>query len=89
MLLQFRTIYATTAAAEGITIFTVALGTEKGDVIPLKQNDFSTETNIKMIGLRFFSVYGPYGRPDMAYYNFLDSLRNNKPIKVFNRGISS
>ena len=42
---------------------------------------------MKCFGLRFFTVYGPYGRPDMAYYNFLDSLRNNKPIKVFNKGI--
>ena len=48
---------------------------------------YSKNFKMKCFGLRFFTVYGPYGRPDMAYYNFLDSLRNNKPIKVFNRGI--
>jgi len=50
-------------------------------------NYFSTETNIKMIGLRFFSVYGPYGRPDMAYYLFSESIMNNKPIKLNNDGL--
>ena len=38
------------------------------------------------IGLRFFTVYGPWGRPDMAYYKFLISLRNNESIKVYNNG---
>ena len=37
-------------------------------------------------GLRFFSVYGPYGRPDMAYYLFTDKISNNKVISVFNNG---
>ena len=50
-------------------------------------NYFSTETNIKMIGLRFFSVYGPYGRPDMAYYLFSESIMNNKPIRLNNDGL--
>jgi UDP-glucuronate 4-epimerase len=39
------------------------------------------------IGLRFFTVYGPWGRPDMAYYKFLISLRNKQTIKVFNNGL--
>ena len=37
-------------------------------------------------GLRFFSVYGPYGRPDMAYYLFTDKIYKNKVISVFNNG---
>ena len=37
-------------------------------------------------GLRFFSVYGPWGRPDMAYYIFTRSILNNQPIKIFNNG---
>ena len=41
---------------------------------------------LKCVGLRFFTVYGPYGRPDMAYYSFLDNLRNRKKITVFNKG---
>ena len=34
----------------------------------------------------FFTVYGPWGRPDMAYYLFADAISNDKPIKVFNNG---
>jgi len=50
---------------------------------------YSYAKNFKMncIGLRFFTVYGPYGRPDMAYYSFLNNLRKNIPIEVFNRGV--
>lgn len=38
-------------------------------------------------GLRFFTVYGPWGRPDMALFSFTKSLLNKEPIKVFNYGI--
>jgi len=41
---------------------------------------------IKCIGLRFFTVYGPWGRPDMAPMLFAKSICNGKPIKVFNNG---
>jgi UDP-glucuronate 4-epimerase len=41
---------------------------------------------IETIGLRFFTVYGPWGRPDMAMFLFTDAILNNKPIKVFNSG---
>ena len=37
-------------------------------------------------GLRFFTVYGPWGRPDMALYKFTDLIMKNKPIRVFNYG---
>lgn len=42
--------------------------------------------NMNCTGLRFFTVYGPYGRPDMAAFLFTDAILNNKPIKVFNHG---
>jgi len=42
--------------------------------------------NMQCIGLRFFTVYGPWGRPDMAMFLFTDAILNNKPIKVFNEG---
>jgi len=42
--------------------------------------------NINMIGLRFFTVYGPWGRPDMSPHIFTDSIINNKKIKIFNNG---
>ena len=41
---------------------------------------------IPTTGLRFFTVYGPWGRPDMAMFLFTDAIINNKPIKVFNHG---
>src|SRR6056297_3467591 len=37
-------------------------------------------------GLRFFTVYGPWGRPDMAYFLFTDAIMAGRPIKVFNNG---
>jgi UDP-glucuronate 4-epimerase len=37
-------------------------------------------------GLRFFTVYGPWGRPDMAYYSFTEKILANRPIEVFNQG---
>ena len=37
-------------------------------------------------GLRYFSVYGPYGRPDMAVYLFAEAMRNRRPIQLFNHG---
>jgi len=37
-------------------------------------------------GLRFFTVYGPWGRPDMAYYKFARSILDNKPIEIYNNG---
>jgi UDP-glucuronate 4-epimerase len=42
--------------------------------------------NIRTTGLRFFTVYGPWGRPDMAPILFAESITNEKPIKVFNNG---
>ena len=41
---------------------------------------------IPTTGIRFFTVYGPYGRPDMAYFKFKKDIQNNKPIDVFNDG---
>jgi UDP-glucuronate 4-epimerase len=41
---------------------------------------------IPITGLRFFTVYGPWGRPDMSPFLFADAILNNKPIKVFNHG---
>ena len=42
--------------------------------------------DIPSTGLRFFTVYGPAGRPDMAYYGFTDKLRAGQTIKIFNYG---
>ena len=42
--------------------------------------------DMQTIGLRFFTVYGPWGRPDMAYWSFLEAMQYGEPIKVFNYG---
>ncbi len=47
---------------------------------------YSKIYNIEMVGLRFFTVYGPYGRPDMAIYKFTKNILQNKKIEVFNMG---
>ncbi len=47
---------------------------------------YSKLYNIPSTGLRFFTVYGPAGRPDMAYFNFTDKLCNNEAIEIFNYG---
>jgi len=49
-------------------------------------HSYSSLFGIQMIGLRFFTVYGPWGRPDMALYLFTKSILNGKPIQVFNQG---
>ena len=49
-------------------------------------HSYSNIHGLKSTGLRFFTVYGPWGRPDMAYYKFTDAIVNNLPIKVFNQG---
>lgn len=41
---------------------------------------------IPSTGLRFFTVYGPWGRPDMSPFLFMDAIMNGRPIKVFNKG---
>lgn len=47
---------------------------------------YSKLYNIPTTGLRFFTVYGPAGRPDMAYYGFTEKLINGEVIKIFNYG---
>jgi len=49
-------------------------------------HSYSHLYKIKSIGLRFFTVYGPWGRPDMALFLFTKSILNNKKINVFNNG---
>ena len=52
----------------------------------LMSYSYSHLYKIPQTGLRFFTVYGPWGRPDMAYYIFASSIVNNKPITVHNFG---
>ena len=52
----------------------------------LLAHSYSKLYNIPSTGLRFFTVYGPAGRPDMAYFGFTDKLRQGKVIQIFNFG---
>ncbi|MDX1259485.1 NAD-dependent epimerase [Exiguobacterium sp. K1] len=52
----------------------------------LMAHTYSHLYNIPTTGLRFFTVYGPWGRPDMAYFSFTKDIIEGNPIKVFNHG---
>lgn len=52
----------------------------------LLAHSYSKLYNIPSTGLRFFTVYGPAGRPDMAYFGFTNMLRKGETIKIFNYG---
>ena len=48
---------------------------------------YSNNFKIKCTGLRFFTVYGPFGREDMALYKFTNSIINNQKVNLFNKGL--
>ena len=52
----------------------------------LMAHAYSHLYQIPMTGLRFFTVYGPWGRPDMAYFKFVKAIADDKPIDVYNFG---
>lgn len=52
----------------------------------LMAHTYSHLFNIPVTGLRFFTVYGPWGRPDMAYFLFTEAILKGEAIKVFNEG---
>lgn len=53
----------------------------------LMAHSYSKLYGIPTTGIRYFTVYGPWGRPDMSPMLFADAIRNGKPIKVFNNGL--
>lgn len=58
--------------------------TKKAD--ELMSHTYAHLYGIPQTGLRFFTVYGPWGRPDMAYWLFTEAMLKGKPIRVFNQG---
>lgn len=52
----------------------------------LMAHAYSHLYGVPMTGLRFFTVYGPWGRPDMAYFKFVDAIAHGRPIHVYNHG---
>jgi UDP-glucuronate 4-epimerase len=53
----------------------------------LMAHSYSHLFNFPVTGLRFFTVYGPWGRPDMAFFKFTKAILNNEPIDLYNNGI--
>ena len=66
------------------TPFSLYAATKKSN--ELMAHSYSKLYNIPSTGLRFFTVYGPAGRPDMAYFGFTNKLINGETIKIFNYG---
>ncbi|MDR9405033.1 MAG: NAD-dependent epimerase [Halothece sp. Uz-M2-17] len=52
----------------------------------LMAHSYSHLYDLPMTGLRFFTVYGPWGRPDMAYFKFVSAIAHNRPIEIYNHG---
>ncbi|WP_127959792.1 NAD-dependent epimerase [Serratia microhaemolytica] len=55
----------------------------------LMAHAYSHLYDIPTTGLRFFTVYGPWGRPDMALFKFTDAIYKDKPIDIYNHGVMS
>ncbi len=92
-----KIIYASTSSIYGIqNRFPIKENFDTNNPIQLyaatkKSNEviaasYSKLYNINTIGLRFFTVYGPWGRPDMALFKFTKNILKGKPIDVFNKG---
>ena len=92
-----RLIYASSSSIYGnscVVPFTETANVDKPISLyaaTKKSNELMAHTyshlyGIETIGLRFFTVYGPWGRPDMAMFLFTDAIINKKTIKVFNNG---
>lgn len=90
-------IYASSSSVYGNSKNTPFSETDKTDepvslyAATKKSNELSAFTysylfNIPLTGLRFFTVYGPWGRPDMAYYSFAKAINEGKTIPLFNGG---
>jgi len=52
----------------------------------LMAHSYASLFNLPVTGLRLFTVYGPWGRPDMAYFSFTRAILEGRPINIFNRG---
>lgn len=92
-----RLIYASSSSVYGTTTqapfkesaqvdrpVSIYAATKKSD--ELMAYTYSWLYKLQTIGLRFFTVYGPWGRPDMAPMLFANAIQKNEPIKVFNNG---
>lgn len=93
-------VYASSSSVYGATDDDLPMNTSQNTDHPVslyaatKKTDeliahvYSHLYQLPATGLRFFTVYGPWGRPDMAFFSFTKSILENKPIKIYNNGLS-
>lgn len=92
-----KLIYASSSSVYGLnrkTPFSIEDSTDQQASlygVTKKTNELMAQTyhhlfGISVTGLRFFTVYGPWGRPDMAYFSFAKAIMQDKPIDIFNHG---
>jgi UDP-glucuronate 4-epimerase len=90
-------VYASSSSVYGLNASVPFTETDRVDhpislyAATKKSNELMAHTyahlfNMPITGLRFFTVYGPWGRPDMAYFSFTKAILEGKPINVFNGG---
>lgn len=91
-------VYASSSSVYGLNIKKRAISTAHPASHPLAiygvtkrtnelmAHSYSSLYNLPTTGLRYFTVYGPWGRPDMALFKFVSSILKNKIIKLFNHG---
>lgn len=92
-----KLVYASSSSVYGLNTKTPFCVDDRTDAqaslygVTKKANELMAQTyhhlfGINSVGLRFFTVYGPWGRPDMAYYSFTRDILSGKAIKIFNNG---
>lgn len=87
-----RIIYASTSSVYANSPLPFTEGNERGKQLnPYSWSKWTNEcqfqsSGLNTAGLRFFTVYGPWGRPDMALFSFTDAILDSKEIKVYNFG---
>lgn len=90
-------IYASSSSVYGLNTTTPFTETDRTDHqaslygVTKKTNELMAHSyhhlfGLSVTGLRFFTVYGPWGRPDMAYFSFAEAINENRPIQLFNYG---
>jgi UDP-glucuronate 4-epimerase len=94
---SIKLVYASSSSVYGLNTKIPFSADDRTDAqaslygVTKKTNELMAQTyhhlfGITAIGLRFFTVYGPWGRPDMAYFSFTDAILQGKPIQIFNEG---
>ncbi len=95
--LKLKLVYASSSSVYGLNTKVPFSESDRCDqpaslyAATKKSNELMAHTyhhlfGIPVTGLRFFTVYGPWGRPDMAYFSFTKAIMEGKPIEIFNHG---